>query len=184
MKAQREDATNKTEEEIEQIADQVVNAMLKVHRTLGPGLLDMSRLVEFLGALGVSAVNFSLQTNRARRVRFGLICGVLSESWINVAVHCLERGGPLTPGRERLPSAWARSSARCWINRSFSIRESARTECDISANVIPTLLHGLLVPPKRLLGRFLRSNLRHRQDCLSCGRLQHPPQTCIGRAPR
>ena len=31
---------NKTKEEIEQIAEQVVDAMLKVHRALGPGLLE------------------------------------------------------------------------------------------------------------------------------------------------
>ena len=30
---------NKTKEEIEQAADQVVDAMLKAHRALGPGLL-------------------------------------------------------------------------------------------------------------------------------------------------
>ncbi|MGO9467394.1 MAG: hypothetical protein ACLQVF_24905 [Isosphaeraceae bacterium] len=62
---------NKTKEAIEQISEQVVDAMLKVHRTLGPGPLDMSRLVEFLGAPGVLAVNSSLQTNRAGRLRFG-----------------------------------------------------------------------------------------------------------------
>ena len=31
---------NQTREEIEQIAEQVVDALLKVHRTLGPGLLE------------------------------------------------------------------------------------------------------------------------------------------------
>ncbi|MGO9920104.1 MAG: GxxExxY protein [Isosphaeraceae bacterium] len=31
---------NKTKEEIEQTAEQVVDAMLKVHRALGPGLLE------------------------------------------------------------------------------------------------------------------------------------------------
>jgi hypothetical protein len=31
---------NKAKEEIEQIAEQVVDAMLKVHRALGPGLLE------------------------------------------------------------------------------------------------------------------------------------------------
>ncbi len=39
-RAQREDAMNTTKEEIEQIAERVVDAMLKVHRTLGPGLLE------------------------------------------------------------------------------------------------------------------------------------------------
>jgi GxxExxY protein len=39
-KARREMAMNKTKEEIEQIAEQVVDAMLKVHRALGPGLLE------------------------------------------------------------------------------------------------------------------------------------------------
>jgi GxxExxY protein len=33
-------AINKTKEEIEQIAEQVVDATLKVHRALGPGLLE------------------------------------------------------------------------------------------------------------------------------------------------
>ncbi len=88
---------NKTKDELEQIAEQVVDAMLKVHRALGPGLLEstyqaclahelrsrgievgcesgqgrhqpdgqwvMSRLVDFLSALCVLAVNPSLQTN-------------------------------------------------------------------------------------------------------------------------
>jgi GxxExxY protein len=31
---------NKTKEEIEQIVEQVLDAMLKVHRALGPGLLE------------------------------------------------------------------------------------------------------------------------------------------------
>ena len=31
---------NKTKEEIEGVAEQVVDAMLKVHRALGPGLLE------------------------------------------------------------------------------------------------------------------------------------------------
>ena len=31
---------NKTKEEIEQTAEQAVDAMLKVHRALGPGLLE------------------------------------------------------------------------------------------------------------------------------------------------
>ncbi len=31
---------NKTKDEIEQIAEQVVDSMLKVHRALGPGLLE------------------------------------------------------------------------------------------------------------------------------------------------
>jgi hypothetical protein len=31
---------NKMKEEIEQTAEQVVDAMLKVHRALGPGLLE------------------------------------------------------------------------------------------------------------------------------------------------
>ena len=31
---------NKTKEEIERVAEQVVDAMLKVHRALGPGLLE------------------------------------------------------------------------------------------------------------------------------------------------
>jgi GxxExxY protein len=39
-RARREMAMNKTKEEIEQIAEQVVDAMLKVHRALGPGLLE------------------------------------------------------------------------------------------------------------------------------------------------
>ena len=33
---------NKAKEEIEQIAEQVVDAMLKVHRALGPGLLELT----------------------------------------------------------------------------------------------------------------------------------------------
>jgi hypothetical protein len=39
-RARTEKAMNKTKEEIEQIAEQVVDAMLKVHRALGPGLLE------------------------------------------------------------------------------------------------------------------------------------------------
>ena len=39
-RARREQAMKKTNEEIEQIAEQVVDAMLKVHRALGPGLLE------------------------------------------------------------------------------------------------------------------------------------------------
>jgi GxxExxY protein len=39
-RARREDAMKKTREEIEQIAELVVDAMLKVHRALGPGLLE------------------------------------------------------------------------------------------------------------------------------------------------
>jgi GxxExxY protein len=39
-RTRREMAMNKTKEEIEQIAEQVVDAMLKVHRALGPGLLE------------------------------------------------------------------------------------------------------------------------------------------------
>ncbi len=31
---------NRTKDELEQIAEQVVDAMLKVHRALGPGLLE------------------------------------------------------------------------------------------------------------------------------------------------
>jgi GxxExxY protein len=40
QRARREQEMNKTKEEIEQIAEQVVDAMLKVHRALGPGLLE------------------------------------------------------------------------------------------------------------------------------------------------
>ena len=36
QRARREQSMNKTNEEIEQIAEQVVDAMLKVHRALGP----------------------------------------------------------------------------------------------------------------------------------------------------
>jgi hypothetical protein len=36
QRARREQQTNKTKEEIEQIAERVVDAMLKVHRALGP----------------------------------------------------------------------------------------------------------------------------------------------------
>jgi hypothetical protein len=39
-RTRREKAMNKTKEEIEQTAEQVVDAMLKVHRALGPGLLE------------------------------------------------------------------------------------------------------------------------------------------------
>ena len=40
-KSGREVAMNKTtKEEIERVAEQVVDAMLKVHRALGPGLLE------------------------------------------------------------------------------------------------------------------------------------------------
>ena len=39
-KRQREQTMNKTKDEIEQIAEQVVDAMLTVHRALGPGLLE------------------------------------------------------------------------------------------------------------------------------------------------
>ena len=39
-RSQREDAMNRTKDEIEQIAEQVVDSMLKVHRALGPGLLE------------------------------------------------------------------------------------------------------------------------------------------------
>jgi len=40
QRPQREFAMNKTKDELEQIAEQVVDAMLKVHRALGPGLLE------------------------------------------------------------------------------------------------------------------------------------------------
>jgi hypothetical protein len=40
QRARTEQQTNKTKEEIEQIAERVVDAMLKVHRALGPGLLE------------------------------------------------------------------------------------------------------------------------------------------------
>ncbi len=39
-RAQREEAMNKTKEEIAQSAEPVVDAMLKVPRALGPGLLE------------------------------------------------------------------------------------------------------------------------------------------------
>jgi GxxExxY protein len=39
-RTRREKAMNKTKGEIEQTAEQVVDAMLKVHRALGPGLLE------------------------------------------------------------------------------------------------------------------------------------------------
>ena len=39
-RARREETMKRTREEIEQIAAQVVDAMLKVHRALGPGLLE------------------------------------------------------------------------------------------------------------------------------------------------
>jgi GxxExxY protein len=39
-RARRERAVNQTKGQIEQIAEQVVDAMLKVHRALGPGLLE------------------------------------------------------------------------------------------------------------------------------------------------
>src|SRR5258708_34056596 len=38
--ARREKAMNKTKQEIEHIAELLVDAMLKVHRALGPGLLE------------------------------------------------------------------------------------------------------------------------------------------------
>jgi hypothetical protein len=41
-RTRREKLMNKTTEEIEQTAEQVVDAMLKVHRTLGPGLLELT----------------------------------------------------------------------------------------------------------------------------------------------
>jgi hypothetical protein len=37
---------NKTKEEIEQTAEQVVDAMLKVHRALGPGRDCSNRLIK------------------------------------------------------------------------------------------------------------------------------------------
>jgi len=40
QRARREDAMNRTREEIEQTAELVVDAILKVHRALGPGLLE------------------------------------------------------------------------------------------------------------------------------------------------
>ena len=40
---------NKTKEEIEQTAEQVVDAMLKVRRALGPGLLESTYVPEALG---------------------------------------------------------------------------------------------------------------------------------------
>jgi hypothetical protein len=39
-RTRRENAMNKTKEEIEQTAEQAVHPMLKVHRALGPGLLE------------------------------------------------------------------------------------------------------------------------------------------------
>jgi GxxExxY protein len=39
-RARREDRMKKTREEIERIAEAVVDAILKVHRALGPGLLE------------------------------------------------------------------------------------------------------------------------------------------------
>ena len=43
-RARREEGMNQTKEEIEEIAAQVVDAMLKVHRALGPGLLESNGL--------------------------------------------------------------------------------------------------------------------------------------------
>ena len=57
----------KTWEEIEQIAEVVVDAMLKVHRALGPGLLEsayQAGSVILLRALRAFAVN-SLHTDGA-----------------------------------------------------------------------------------------------------------------------
>jgi len=48
------------------------------HQTDGQWV--MSQLVEFLGALCVLAVNFSIQTNRAGRLRFEPMCGDPSDS--------------------------------------------------------------------------------------------------------
>jgi hypothetical protein len=39
-RTRREKVMNKTKKEIEQTAEQVVEAMLNVHRGLGPGLLE------------------------------------------------------------------------------------------------------------------------------------------------
>jgi hypothetical protein len=39
-RTRREKVMNKTKEEIEQTAEQVVDAMLKVYRSLGPGPLE------------------------------------------------------------------------------------------------------------------------------------------------
>jgi GxxExxY protein len=55
---------NKMKEELEQIAEQVMDAMLKVHRALGPGLLESTyqtclahelrcRAIEVLGVFAV-----------------------------------------------------------------------------------------------------------------------------------
>jgi hypothetical protein len=47
-RARREETLKRTREEIEQIAAQVVGAMLKVHRALGPGLLEKTYQVSGL----------------------------------------------------------------------------------------------------------------------------------------
>ena len=65
---------NKTKEEIEQIAELVADAMLKVHRALGPGLLESTYqacLAHELRCRGIKVaceVALPVRSSRLRRV--------------------------------------------------------------------------------------------------------------------
>jgi PD-(D/E)XK nuclease superfamily len=62
---------NKTKEEIEQIAEQVVDAMLKVHRSVGPGQRESTYqacLAHELGCRGIEVYGWSTGYKRLRRL--------------------------------------------------------------------------------------------------------------------
>jgi GxxExxY protein len=70
-RARREQALNTTKEEIEQIAEQVVDAMLKVHRALGPGLLESTYQACLAHELHCRAIEVACEV--ALPVRYGAI---------------------------------------------------------------------------------------------------------------